>query len=293
MTRHLTGNQSFTSRQPAPADGLDGQLGGANAADLAESSFTANLVVVGGPNDGVLFPIPRGGLTLGRLPENDVVIDDPWVSRRHAEIISTQDSYILRDLASSNGTFLTDRLIDASDYGLQDGDHIRLGQADILLVFRFSGAATLKMAPRTGGEMSQVPDVSQASQRPRIAVRRDSRSPASASDTSGPDGVTGRGERECGEAPVKCEIRLNVDAGGDVRLMYQFVHELRQEPEFNVLRISGAPRQHLNVWLSLAERMPLEPLLSNIKFVSEVSLVPDPPTGGGVAETVFDIRLAI
>ena len=145
------GDQSFTGRRPAPAAGLDEQLSGPNAADLGAFSGAANLVVLGGPNDGVLFPIPRDGLTLGRLPANDVVIDDPSVSRRHAEIISTHDSYLLRDLASSNGTFLTDRLIDTSDYGLQDGDHIRLGQSDVQLVFRFSGEATLKMAPRAGG----------------------------------------------------------------------------------------------------------------------------------------------
>ena len=129
MTRHFIGNQSFTGRRPAPTDGPDEQPGGASAEKFDDFSGAAGLVVVGGPNDGVLFPIPREGLTLGRLPDNDVVIDDPWVSRRHAEIVSTHESYVLRDLASSNGTFLTDRLIDASDCGLQDGDHIRLGQS--------------------------------------------------------------------------------------------------------------------------------------------------------------------
>ncbi|MCH8884300.1 MAG: FHA domain-containing protein, partial [SAR324 cluster bacterium] len=43
-----------------------------------------------------MFAIPDDGLTLGRLSDNDVVIDDPWVSRRHAEIISTHEGYFLR-----------------------------------------------------------------------------------------------------------------------------------------------------------------------------------------------------
>jgi predicted component of type VI protein secretion system len=217
------------------------------------------------------------------------VIDDPWVSRRHAEIISTHDSYLLRDLASSNGTFLTDRLIDTSDYGLQDGDHVRLGQSDVQLVFRFSGAATRKMAPRNGGEGGHSP----ASRRARQAVKPDYQAPASASDTSGPDGVTVREERESAEELVEGEVRLKVEAGGDVRLLYQFVHELRQKPEFSVLRMSGGPTQDMAVWLDLGERLALRPLLSRMKFVSEVSRGADPPTGGRAAENVFSICLAI
>ena len=282
MTRHFAGSQSFTGHLPSPADGLDQQLNGPDAADLADLSVAANLVMVGGPSDGVLFPIPRDGLTLGRLPDNDVVIDDPWVSRRHAEIISTHDSYVLRDLASSNGTYLTDRLIDASDYGLQDGDHIRLGQSDVQLVFRFSGAATLKMAPRTGDEGGEGPDRSNASPRARKAVKRAYPAQASASDTTGPDGDL-----------VVGEVRLNVEAGGDVRLMYQFVHELRQEPEIDVLRMSGGPKQDMAVWLGLAERIALSPLLSRMKFVAGVSQEADASTQGRAAEIVFNISLAI
>ena len=150
MTRHFTGDQSFTGHLPAAADGPNLPSGKASGPSLSASSPTADLVVVGGPDNGALFPIPRDGLTIGRLPDNDIVIDDPWVSRRHAEIISSHDSFVLRDLASSNGTFLTDRRIGSSDYGLQDGDHIRLGQSDVQLVFRFSGAATRKLAPRRG-----------------------------------------------------------------------------------------------------------------------------------------------
>ena len=46
MTRHFTGNQSFTGRRQAPVEGPVGQLIGASPADPAESSVTASLVVV-------------------------------------------------------------------------------------------------------------------------------------------------------------------------------------------------------------------------------------------------------
>ena len=292
MTRLFTGDQSFTGRRPAPAAGQDEQPGGAAVADLGEFSGTANLVVLGGPNDGVLFPIPKDGLTLGRLPDNDVVIDDPWVSRRHAEIIATHDSYALRDLASSNGTFLTDRLIDTSECGLQDGDHIRLGQSDIQLVFRFSGVATLKMAPLAGGS-GEEGGHSPASRRAPKAVKRDDPAPAKASDSAAPVGVTVREDREPGEKLVQREVRLNLEAGGDVRLIYQFVHELRQKPEFRVLRMSGGPKQKVAVWLGLADWTPLRPLLSDMTFVSKVNQRADPQTGGRAAEKVFEVSLAI
>ena len=309
MTRYFTGDQSSTAHRPAPADGLDRQLDTANAASLAESPTTANLVVVGGPNDGVVLSIPNDGLTLGRLHDNDVVIDDPWVSRRHAEIISTHDGYRLRDLASSNGTFLTDRLIDASDYGLHDGDHIRLGRSDVQLVFlvfrfsisammkiapisRFNVAPTRKMAGAPGAKGIEAVVAPKPAWRARQAVKR-AYLALSGWDTIGPDMGAARKEGESAEELVQGEVRLNVKAGDDVRLLFQFLHELREEPEFSVLRLSGGPKQDIAVWLGLAEQIALKPLLSRIKFVSEVTRGADPPTGGRAAEKVFNIRLAI
>jgi hypothetical protein len=234
MTRHFTGNQSFTGYRPGPADGLDRQLDSANTAILAEATATANLVVVGGPNDGVVFPIPNDGLTLGRLSDNDVVIDDSWVSRRHAEIISSHDSYVLRDLGSSNGTFLTDRLIDASDYGLRDGDHIRLGQSEVQLVFLvfrfnlantlniaplrgFSGAATRKMAPGAGGEADRNPEGSRAARRARQSVKRAYLATVGGWDTTWPDMGAARKERASGGELEDGEVRLDVRAGAMCR----------------------------------------------------------------------------
>jgi pSer/pThr/pTyr-binding forkhead associated (FHA) protein len=45
-------------------------------------------------------------LTIGRLPQNDIVIDNLSVSRRHTVITKTKEGYLLRDCNSKNGTFL-------------------------------------------------------------------------------------------------------------------------------------------------------------------------------------------
>jgi pSer/pThr/pTyr-binding forkhead associated (FHA) protein len=296
MTRHFIGNQSFTGSRPLPADELDRRLPGAKAAIPEEPLIAANLVAVGGSNDGALFPIPKEGLTLGRLPDNDVVIDDPWVSRRHAEIVPNHDSYFLRDLSSSNGTYLTDRLIDASDYGLQDGDHIRLGRCDVQLVFRFSGAATLRMAPQTGGasgEGVQSPDRPRASWQAQQAAESHDPEAVSPADNTWPDESGFREEMPSGGEMVGEEVRLDIEAGGDVRLMFQFVHELRQRPELIVLRMSGGPKQDMAVWIGLVSQVPLSPLLSRIKFVSTVGQMDDQATGGQAPCQIFNVRLAI
>src|SRR5438034_19899 len=51
------------------------------------------------------------GLQLGRLPENDVVLDDPNVSRFHAEGVRTDAGSEVRDLTSRNGTRVNGQLV--------------------------------------------------------------------------------------------------------------------------------------------------------------------------------------
>jgi ABC transport system ATP-binding/permease protein len=51
-----------------------------------------------------LIAFPAGRLTIGRDPSNDVALDDPNVSRFHAEVVREGDAVMLRDLGSRNGT---------------------------------------------------------------------------------------------------------------------------------------------------------------------------------------------
>lgn len=61
------------------------------------------------------------------------------VSRKHAAIEWRNNSYLIRDLESSNGTFLNDNpLIPHRTYHLQSGDRIRLGQLPITVYFKDS-----------------------------------------------------------------------------------------------------------------------------------------------------------
>ncbi|HSB12101.1 MAG TPA: HD domain-containing phosphohydrolase [Blastocatellia bacterium] len=66
-------------------------------------------------------------LRIGRLDDNDLVLDNPYISRYHAEIVLKGSRYVLRDLGSTSGTFANGERI--SQRRLKDGDSIRLGRA--------------------------------------------------------------------------------------------------------------------------------------------------------------------
>src|SRR5581483_10959631 len=55
---------------------------------------------------GPLLPLPPGGLIIGRGAECHVRVDQPLVSRRHAQVMATPDGWAVRDLESMNGTWV-------------------------------------------------------------------------------------------------------------------------------------------------------------------------------------------
>src|SRR5210317_2123208 len=63
--------------------------------------------------------------TIGRLPDNDVRIDNPAVSGHHSLIINILNDSFLEDLNSTNGTYVNGKLI--KKHALQHGDVITIG----------------------------------------------------------------------------------------------------------------------------------------------------------------------
>jgi pSer/pThr/pTyr-binding forkhead associated (FHA) protein len=80
------------------------------------------------------FAFAKDQINIGRSKENDIVIDNIAVSRRHAQIEKQEGKgYVLRDLNSSNGTLLNNVQIDANDHALQDGAVIGIGKFEIVI----------------------------------------------------------------------------------------------------------------------------------------------------------------
>jgi hypothetical protein len=76
-------------------------------------------------SDGRTFPIGDQPLVIGRSPDIAVVVNDTNVSRRHAEVWRTSDGVAIRDLQSTNGTFVNGHRISA--VSLSPRDDITVG----------------------------------------------------------------------------------------------------------------------------------------------------------------------
>src|SRR5687768_6257998 len=66
------------------------------------------------------------GLTIGRLPDNSVVIDNPAVSGHHARIYSEDGAVILEDLDSTNGTYVNGQATNRRT--MRNGDVVQVGK---------------------------------------------------------------------------------------------------------------------------------------------------------------------
>ena len=80
--------------------------------------------------DGKRLVVGPGGATIGRSRQSDVVIDDPNVSREHAELRPRGGSWVLTDLGSTNGSVLNGRRIDRPEV-VKPGDEIEIGTSVI------------------------------------------------------------------------------------------------------------------------------------------------------------------
>jgi len=83
------------------------------------------------------YTLKPGGNTIGRHPNNDIVIAEPSASRQHARIDYNRstDTALLQDLSSTNGTYINRRRLSYT-YRLQHLDMIRIGSSTINVVIR-------------------------------------------------------------------------------------------------------------------------------------------------------------
>ena len=100
----------------------------------------ACLVVIYGLELGRKYNLEQATSVIGRSSKADVYIDQESVSRNHAKIINTGKSMILRDMGSTNGTYVNDQLID--EYVLRDADFVKIGRT----IFKFLSGGNIENA---------------------------------------------------------------------------------------------------------------------------------------------------
>lgn len=83
---------------------------------------------------GSVIPL-AGEITMGRKPDNHVVLEDPFISSYHVQFFDHDGRYVIEDLSSTNGTLLNMERLDQSTY-LETNDIITLGSTVFRVVSR-------------------------------------------------------------------------------------------------------------------------------------------------------------
>lgn len=107
------------------------------------------------PNgDGVRsgFPLNKDHMLIGREVKCAIMLNDNSVSRQHSSITRLAEGYLIKDLGSSNGTYVNGQRV--QEYLLQDGDSVSIGDIE----FYFEAPADANPLGNTGGQVfSQGP----------------------------------------------------------------------------------------------------------------------------------------
>ncbi len=105
------------------------------SADEEAKKKPACLLVVGGDLNGSIFDLHPGETVVGRNPDCNISLDFSGISRKHFTIKLQDDSAVVEDLGSSNGTYLNNQKIEGS---------VTLKRADIIKI----GAIAMKYLPK-------------------------------------------------------------------------------------------------------------------------------------------------
>ena len=110
----------------------------APATSDAAPSRDAFLVVIYGDDLGRRVPLSAEPLVIGRSSKSAIQLDEQSVSRRHCEVTFEDGRYVVRDLDSTNGTYLNDLPVERGD--LRDGDQLKVGPT----IFKFLSGDTVE-----------------------------------------------------------------------------------------------------------------------------------------------------
>jgi len=99
------------------------------------------LILYSGADAGRPFDLAPGTVVVGRSPDVDFHLDEPSISRRHAELRVNDEQVVIADLGSANGTWIDEVRLEAPR-ALQGGEMIRMG----MLVFRYYESQSLEAA---------------------------------------------------------------------------------------------------------------------------------------------------
>lgn len=86
------------------------------------------LTIIKGFNKGEVYPLEADEIIIGRGEENEIVLNIAEVSRTHAVLTKAEEGFMIKDLGSTNGTYVDKKKI-GGKYLLKPGDTVMLGDA--------------------------------------------------------------------------------------------------------------------------------------------------------------------
>jgi sigma-B regulation protein RsbU (phosphoserine phosphatase) len=91
----------------------------------------ASFLVITATGEQRLVSSKKGLLRIGRLPESEIYLDEPVVSRRHADIYKSDSAYYVKDMGSRNGTLVNGERI-SRPTEISSGDTVGIGNSRII-----------------------------------------------------------------------------------------------------------------------------------------------------------------
>jgi hypothetical protein len=99
---------------------------------LRSRKTSTKLVIVEGALTGTVLPLGTSPILIGRAPDSTIVLEDDFVSTRHAQLTPNGNHWIVEDLGSTNGTWI-DRTRISAPTVLRPGTQLRIGRTSMEL----------------------------------------------------------------------------------------------------------------------------------------------------------------
>jgi len=126
------------------------------------------LTIIKGFNKGEVYPLEADEIIIGRGEENEIVLNIAEVSRTHAILTKAEEGFMIKDLGSTNGTYVDKKKI-GGKYLLKPGDTVMLGEAIYMTYQADLDPEETLVAPRP--EEIPAPDVTAVTPKPAEVPR--------------------------------------------------------------------------------------------------------------------------
>lgn len=81
---------------------------------------------------GLTADLAGGMIMIGRGADCQLILEDDYVSTRHARVVSTPNGIYVEDLGSTNGTYVNGQRVDRAV--LKEGDKLRVGAVELVVM---------------------------------------------------------------------------------------------------------------------------------------------------------------